>query len=144
MIDGVTIETSTGLISGGNYNPKTKVIKIDSDKRKDVDSATSTLLYELVRAKHAGDQLDLDAKANKGTLTKNEYSTACERLSYQYMAEHHTIAAKGVTNNQWIASIDKFKGALAGDFSTFDKYLASAKSTGHYHVFENRYDNLRK
>lgn len=40
--------------------------------------------------------------------------------------------------------MDEYKDNLSGAYSTFDKYLAQMKKDGHYTVFENRYNSLRK
>lgn len=98
--DGVKIETTSGSGFGGFYDPKNKVLKIDTDasQNPNLNIATSTLLYELLRYKYSREQLDLDKKAKDGTLTKEQYASESEKLSYKYMQEHHKIAEKGVAD----------------------------------------------
>jgi hypothetical protein len=123
--------------SGGYYDPRGKVIVIDPKVMTDLNLGTSVLLFELLRSKHGQDELALDRKAR--TMTPNRFATECEKLSYAYIQEHHTIVNKAVKAGQWPKSVDDFDQRLTQSWSTFNGYLADAKRTGHYQVYINRY-----
>jgi hypothetical protein len=142
--DGVQI-LSADTRTGGKFDPVNKIIRIDPNRTTDLNDATSALLYELLRYKYSKDQLNLDKQAKAGTLTADQYATECERISYEYMQEHHAIAAKAVQAGNWAASTDTYGRGLTPprSYSTFDKYLAVQKTNGHYQNFLNRWQSLQ-
>lgn len=143
--DGVTI-VAGATVTGGKYDPVKKVITLQSSVIRDFDTAIGILLYELLRWKFDTEQIALDKKAKAATIGKDAYAMACEKLSYKYMKNHHTIASAAVANGDWGPNADVYAPELepGGKYSTEDKYIQSAKKTGHYSVFEDRYDALRK
>ncbi len=132
-----------------SFNPERKRFVINRYKLPNKGAGAMGLLFELIRYKNYAEKQALEQKARDGKLTADEYAVECERLSYKYMKEHHSIVQKGIKEDKWNSSYDKFGDELkeGGDFETFDKYLEAMKTRKdglHYKTFLEQYKALRK
>jgi len=142
---GGKIERRYGGPTGGGHNSATNEIRIDP-RIKDLTTASSVLLYELLRFKNNKDQEDLDklVTAKNNPVTRDEYARKCEDLSYKYMVEHSKTSKDG----KWDPSIDMFGKYLikGGAYEPSDKYFENLQKSeagrAHTETFKNRYDKI--
>ena len=141
---GGSVQAVTDSFSGAHFDPLANSIGLDPSKTANLDDATSALLYELIRFQFSRDQIALDREAIRGIISRDQYATECERLTYYYMRKHSAIARESIPA-PWHKGVDTYGESLGpgGAYETFAGYIAAAMVDGHFAVFESRYDSLQ-
>jgi RHS repeat-associated protein len=140
---GGTVLEDTTTFSRGGYTPGSHpTIRLNPNKIDADSPAESVLLFELIRHEHQSSQKDLENKAKsrpKSDVNKAEFATESEKLAFKHIQEHRKICQGAIKNQQWPKTTDRYTD---DEYSTEDKYLATAKENGHYGQLELIYDRL--
>lgn len=87
-----------------------------------IDVAVGVLLFEVIRARHDGDVRKISAEAAAGKVSRADYGTRLEKLSYKYIGLHAAIATEAVQKKIWAPQANR----LAGVYKSEQHYLKSA------------------
>jgi len=108
------------------------------------DHVTSGILFECTNAESRERHEKVDAEARAGNLSKKDYIKEKERIEYEGLEKHHSIAQACVKAGHWPPAFDRFGHALANEWSTFEKYMADPEQVKHAKVYDDWWDKACK
>lgn len=88
----------------------------------------------------------IDKKAQETRMSKEDFVRQHERVEWEGLKVHHSIAQKCVAAGHWDKSIDKWASAVepGGAFEDFEDYLKFQRAASHTKVYEEWWDKNAK
>lgn len=106
----------------------------------------ASILFELTNAASRHKHTEIDRKARDTKVSKEDFVRQHERIEWEGLKTHHSIAQKCVAAGLWDKALDRWASAIGpgGAFENFEDYLKVQKAASHPKVFEEWWDKNAK
>lgn len=106
----------------------------------------ASILFELTNAASRHQHTEIDRKARDTKVSKEDFVRQHERIEWENLKLHHSIAQKCVAAGLWDKSLDRWASVIGpgGAFENFEDYLKVQKAASHPKVFEEWWDKNAK
>lgn len=91
------------------------------------------LIFETINASQIKEQEQIQEKARKGSIPREQYVKEKQQLEYNTMTLHHEAVQLGIKELGWPQKLDSFREKVKVDFETaWNRYLCFSKQSEIY------------